>query len=235
MTYDGARQSPNHSTRGTTAISMIVIHATAGSFASSLGWLCSPASGVSCHYLISKSGHVAQLVHDERAAWHAGKSAWGGRNSDQVQRGSVGIELENTNSGHDPYPPAQIDAARALCASLIARYDIRRADVVRHLDIAILPKGRKTDPAGFPWASFVSSLYAPLLAVPTMPPPEYNAARYRVVCRISTKSTGGPPWAGAIQAGELVEIDATYPSGFAHLRDGRGFVWLSDLEPAGKL
>lgn len=236
--------SPNHASRGGAAIELICLHATAGSAASSLAWLCNPqtaqpAKRVSTHYLIDKRGTVYQLVHDERAAWHAGASAWGGRNSAQIAAASIGIELENKNDGKDDYTPAQLTACRDLCAALIARYGIRRANVVRHLDIAT-PAGRKSDPANFPLGSFIASLYGakaiPSTPVPTMPPPAYNAARYKVLtCMISEKSTGGPPYAGILHPGEFVEIDATYMSGYAHLTDGRGFVLLSLLEGAGTL
>ena len=31
---------------------------------------------VSCHYLINRKGLVTQLVHENKIAWHAGKSKW---------------------------------------------------------------------------------------------------------------------------------------------------------------
>lgn len=159
--------SPNHSPRNGATIDLIVMHATAGPFRSSLDWLrnpqpSAPDARVSAHYLIGIAGDVVQLVTDDMAAWHAGKSAWGGRGSATIQAHSIGVELVNLNTGHDPYPLAQLDSARALCRMLIGRYAIGRANVVRHSDIAI-PKGRKTDPAGFPdWPAFVASLYAPV-------------------------------------------------------------------------
>lgn len=217
MSYpvDTSHTSPNQSTRGTTKIGMLVLHSTAGSYASSLDWLCNPASKVSAHYLIRKDGHIAQLVHDERAAWHAGKSAWMGMNSDEIQRSSIGIELENKNTGRDPYPSAQLDACRELCRALIARYAIPRALVVRHLDIAILPKGRKTDPAGFPWASFVQSLYDRAAR-------DYDVIGLPVYQR---SDRTGELW-GYLLAGEHVTIDDRTTG---HLADGRGFVDLRGL------
>lgn len=151
--------SPNYSSRAGADISMLVLHATVGSYQSALDWLRDPASKVSTHYLIRKDGFTSQLVKDDRAAWHSGRSSWHGMGADQILRGSVGIELENRNDRKDIYPIAQLDSARQLCRSLIARYHIERVNVVRHLDIA-KPPGRKTDPAGFPWTAFVESLYA---------------------------------------------------------------------------
>jgi len=160
--------SPNHSSRGGTAITMILLHATVGSYTSSLDWLRNPQTKnpddrVSTHYLIRRDGHIAQLVADDQTAWHAGRARWHGITA--INEASIGIELENANDGHDPYPAAQLDAARLLCRSLIAAYHILRANVVRHLDVAT-PAGRKTDPAGFPWPAFVDGLYAPAVAAP---------------------------------------------------------------------
>lgn len=160
MNIDRTHMSPNHGLRAGADISMLVLHATVGSFASSLSWLINPESGVSTHYLIRKDGFIAQLVPDELAAWHAGRSSWFNLGSEDIQRQSIGIELENRNDGIDPYPPAQLDAATELCRMLVARYRIALDMVTRHLDIAT-PRGRKTDPAGFPWQAWRIGLFDP--------------------------------------------------------------------------
>lgn len=174
MTYaiDQAHKSPNHNPRGAIRISMIVLHATVGSFDSALNWLCSAASRVSSHYLIRKDGFIAQLVADDQVAWHAGRASWHGVTD--INERSLGIELENANDGRDPYPAAQLAAAHWLCQAKIARYNIEKADVVRHLDVA-MPRGRKTDPAGFPWPTFVDSLY-----LDPASPPQQSLSYYRV-------------------------------------------------------
>ncbi len=157
MKIDASHPSPNHSSREGADISMICLHATVGSYASSLAWLTNPASKVSTHYLIRKDGYTAQIVPDERAAWHAGASRWFDLDSGDIQRQSIGVELENRNDGRDPYPPAQLSAATELCRGLVSRYRIVRDMVTRHLDIAV-PRGRKTDPAGFPWPQWRDGL-----------------------------------------------------------------------------
>ncbi len=160
MSYaiDTSHPSPNHGPRVGADISMICLHATVGGIKSSLAWLTNPASRVSTHYLIDKTGYIYQLVPDDRAAWHAGASEWFDLDSGDIQRQSLGIELENKNNGVDPYPPAQMTALLELSRHLVTTYQIVPDMVVRHLDIAI-PKGRKTDPASFPWAQFKSALY----------------------------------------------------------------------------
>jgi len=135
---------------------MIVLHATVGSARSALAWLTNPAARVSSHYLIDKTGRIYQLVTDEDAAWHAGRAEWKGETA--INEISIGIELENANDGRDPYPTAQIGALLSLVQEKVERYQIAPDMVTRHLDVA-LPRHRKTDPAGFPWADLLSQLF----------------------------------------------------------------------------
>src|SRR5690349_10918496 len=95
-------KSPNHSSRGGKAPSILVIHATAGGLKGSIDWLCNPANRVSAHYVISKTGQVYQLVDEDRAAWHAGNALWDGHTD--INERSIGIEIANANDGRDPYP-----------------------------------------------------------------------------------------------------------------------------------
>lgn len=164
---DRSIRSPNQAPRHGRQIQMIVLHATVGAARSALAWLTNPASHVSAHYLIDKSGHTYQLVPDEAIAWHAGQASWHGETA--INEISLGIELENANNGRDPYPAAQIDALLALARDKVAQYGIRPDMVARHLDVA-LPRGRKNDPAGFPWATFIGQLF-PQAAAPAGPTP----------------------------------------------------------------
>jgi len=239
-TIDTTHASPNASSRGGAPIRLLVWHATVGDYDSSLAWLCSPASKVSTHYLIRKDGHTAQLVPDNRAAWHAGNSAWMGLDRLAIQRQSIGVELENANDGHDPYPPAQIGAAHFLGQLLVARYNIERADVVRHLDIA-LPKGRKTDPAGLPWPLFADSLY-----LDSTPPPPTRGRAYRVrlaatagaVIRSGPRQNAaklgvlapGERWQGVAVVGQLIAVPGFGSSAQWVRSSDMRFVWGGLLE-----
>jgi N-acetyl-anhydromuramyl-L-alanine amidase AmpD len=143
-------------------VRMVVIHATAGRAPGDLNWLRQGGDErrpVSVHYYIGRDGRVVQLVKEEDIAWHAGTSVWAvdGRVIQHCNRCSIGIELENLNTGRDPYPEAQYAAALELTRILVRRHNVPRGQLVRHLDIA---PGRKTDPAGFPWERFVSEVYA---------------------------------------------------------------------------
>lgn len=239
VTYpiDHTHPSPNFESRLGADISMIVLHATVGSFASALAWLTNPVSKVSSHYLIDKRGAIAQLVPDSRAAWHAGKSAWHGMTSRQIELASLGIELENANTGRDPYPRAQLDATHWLCQRLIAAYNIERGDVVRHLDIAI-PKGRKSDPAGFPWPAFADGLYLPVSPSPPLPTYRVRAAvtagaTVRSDARRSALAvdhlSAGDVWSGEEVAGETVTLAPFGTSDIWICQPGR-CVWSGLLE-----
>ncbi|HWQ11922.1 MAG TPA: N-acetylmuramoyl-L-alanine amidase, partial [Roseiflexaceae bacterium] len=168
MLIDSSIRSPNHAPRGRRAVTMIVIHATAGSARSALAWLTNPAARVSAHYLIDKGGRIFQLVPDELAAWHAGRAAWRGETA--INEVSIGIELENANTGRDPYPPEQVDALVELVREKVRQHRILPENVVRHLDVA-MPRGRKRDPAGFDWPAFRERLFAQLPPPPPERPP----------------------------------------------------------------
>jgi len=160
-------RSPNYDSRHGAAITLLVLHATVGSAKSSLQWLCNPASKVSTHYLISKSGYIWQLVDDADRAWHAGDSSYQGRADCNTY--SIGIELENNNSGTDPYPSEQLNALNWLTQQLVTAHPTL-ASVATHAEVAINPPGRKTDPVGFPIDAF-RAWFAGLLLPP---PPRYS-------------------------------------------------------------
>lgn len=152
------RPSPNYTRTPGRRITCVVIHATAGGFASSLRELCdpkpqAPEKRVSAHYLIDYAGQVYRLVQEEDVAWHAGASCWQGRTG--VNAFSVGIELVNKNDGVDPYPEPQLAAAAQLTRAICADHGIQPHDVVGHLDVA---PGRKDDPRGLDLVAFRARL-----------------------------------------------------------------------------
>lgn len=149
--------SPNYREGGAgRRITCVVVHATATpGLDSPQAWLCDPASQVSAHYLIGQDGTIRHLVHEANVAWHAGASVWKG--APNVNDYSVGLELVNDNTGTMPYPEPQLAATAALVAAICQDHGVRLEDVVGHLDVA---PGRKTDPAGFPWADFRARLSA---------------------------------------------------------------------------
>jgi len=144
--------SPNHGER-TLPISMVVIHYTEMKpVETALARMCDPEASVSAHYCITEEGEVIRLVPEHRRAWHAGASYW--RGIPDVNSASIGIELDHPghapeNGGYRGFAEAQLCALIPLLARIVKQYDIPRANVVGHSDVAPM---RKVDPGElFPW------------------------------------------------------------------------------------
>ena len=102
---------------------------------------------VSSHLLIDRSGTLIQFVPVHKRAWHAGDSAFQGRQ--RCNDFSIGIELEGTED--TAFDDAQYDSLIALIRALRDAYpSLIDAPVTGHSDIA---PGRKTDPGSeFDWS-----------------------------------------------------------------------------------
>lgn len=158
-------------------VRIIVIHFTTVDFESSLQVLTKPSSNpVSSHYLIPEPNDESygnsrlrtyQLVDEDRRAWHAGSSYWGGKTALNDQ--SIGIEIVNRSWCQESQTQQEVDSAKvgefcffpdfpdgqiALLVDLLEdilkrQPDIRPTDIVGHSDVA---PGRKVDPGPrFPW------------------------------------------------------------------------------------
>ena len=106
-------------------------------------------SNVSCHYYITKSGKLIQMVPDLYVAWHAGKSFWGKNKS--INYKSIGIEISNPGHGYGyrNFSHKQIKCLIRISKSIIKKYNIDKNNILGHSDIAPL---RKRDPGEkFPW------------------------------------------------------------------------------------
>jgi len=128
----------------------LILHYTGMKTAkAALEHLCDPSAEVSAHYVIEENGKTHHIVNNDKRAWHAGKSYWGGETD--TNSASIGIEI--VNPGHDhgytQFPDKQIKALIKLCKKLMAEYGISPAKVLGHSDVAIT---RKIDPGHlFPW------------------------------------------------------------------------------------
>ena len=155
------KPSPHHNARPHgSGVSLLVIHADASkSEAATIGWLADPVSKVSYHYLVGRDGTIYQFVPDERRAWHAGKSAFGG--VEDCNDYSIGLSFSNDQQG-EHFPAVQVDAGVALAVVLCLRHGIPIERIATHAKIAT-PPGRKHDPGElFPWDQFIASIAAAL-------------------------------------------------------------------------
>lgn len=101
---------------------------------------------VSAHILIKRDGSCVQYVPFNKRAWHAGKSAYEGR--EQCNDFSIGIELEGTELV-DYTDQQYMRLAEAVHVLLVAYPKLSTQRITGHSDIA---PGRKTDPgASFDW------------------------------------------------------------------------------------
>lgn len=141
------KQTPNKwNDRKGEKIRAIVVHICEGQFKGCLSTCVSPASQVSYHYIIDKSGAITQLADLAQATWHAGKvvkPTWSKLRADtNPNLYTVGISLGNT-SAETPTMP-QVEALCALIAhiSKTVRIRISADTIVFHREI----RGDKTCP-----------------------------------------------------------------------------------------
>ncbi len=121
----------------------VVLHYTAMATAqAAIERLCDPEAEVSAHYVICKTGRITQLVGEGQRAWHAGAGEWQGLSD--INSRSIGIELDNDGQG--PFAEPLMQSLEGLLARILRGWDIPRAHVIGHSDLA---PGRKFDPG--PW------------------------------------------------------------------------------------
>ena len=111
--------------------------------------LSNPNSNVSCHFYITSSGKLIQMVPELYIAWHAGKSYW--KKDKSLNSTSLGIEISNPGHehGYKKFNKNQIKSLIKISKYLIKKYNINKKNILGHSDIAPL---RKIDPGEkFPW------------------------------------------------------------------------------------
>ena len=107
---------------------------------------------VSSHFLITRKGALIQFVPTDKRAWHAGISAYKGR--ENCNDFSIGIELEGCDD--EEFEKSQYYSLSRLINFLSRDLQINKQNIVSHADIA---PGRKTDPGPyFDWSLLQSML-----------------------------------------------------------------------------
>lgn len=105
---------------------------------------------VSPHYMVDIDGTITRFVPEDKRAWHAGRSFWGGITD--MNSHSIGIEIVNPGHerGYRPFTEPQMQALIGLCKDIVTRNAIPPQNVLGHSDIA---PDRKDDPGElFDWA-----------------------------------------------------------------------------------
>ena len=144
--------SPNFNLekRGKNKIKYLIYHYTGmKNDKSAIKRLTSFNSNVSCHYYITSSGKLIQMVPDLYVAWHAGKSNWANHKS--LNYNSIGIEISNPGHQHRyrQFNNIQIKSLIKISKFIINKYKIHKKNILGHSDVAPL---RKIDPGEkFPW------------------------------------------------------------------------------------
>ena len=118
----------NYSTRNINKIvKFIIIHYTGmKSFKLAFNRLNGLNSEVSCHYLISRSGKIYNILNPEIKAWHAGYSEW--KTYKNLNDYSIGIELENKGHefGYQNFTKLQIKSLIALLKYLKKNIELKK-------------------------------------------------------------------------------------------------------------
>ena len=105
---------------------------------------------VSSHFLVRRDAELIQFVPLQQRAWHAGVSAWRGR--ERCNDFSIGIEIEGTDDSE--FAAGQYASLGRLIGKLQSRLPLR--EIAGHSDVA---PGRKSDPGThFDWARLLSGL-----------------------------------------------------------------------------
>lgn len=179
-----------HKSAGRNVCDFVIIHYTGshGDAASSNKWSQDPASKVSWHITIDRSGKVTQINDFRTVAWHAGQSSWKakqtGKSYTNMNTWSIGIELANAGvltqkdgKWLSPYkvviPNDRVYVDRmgrgwemfapeqirmAYEIALLCAQRYNCVDILGHNEIS---PDRKVDPgAAFPLADLKNKLYA---------------------------------------------------------------------------
>jgi hypothetical protein len=176
----------------------IVIHIMDGTLAGTDSWFNDPASRVSAHYGIGRSGQLHQYVREADSAHHAGtvvRPSWP-LLKPRVNPNfyTLGIEHEGRGADPNPWPGAMLQASLALARDLAARWSIPLDPdhVIPHWAI----RANKPNCPGIDMDAYIAAL-AEAPASPPPPVPEESIALNVRILRPSNirpqPSTDGTP------------------------------------------
>ena len=116
----------SHRHRPRSAVRMIVVHVTEGSWSGTVDWFRNRRAHAAANYVVGRDGQIAYMVPDDEIAWHAGNG--------YVNAHSIGVENEGYVAVDGMFPDAEYRASARLVASLLRRYRIPadRRHVIGH-------------------------------------------------------------------------------------------------------
>jgi hypothetical protein len=115
--------------RPASAVRLLVVHVTEGTYRGAIAWLRNPRAHASANYVVGREGAITQMVRDRDVAWHAG-NGW-------VNRHSLGIEHEGYTGVVGTVTDAEYRASAQLIAALLrrSRLPIDRRHVIGHNEV----------------------------------------------------------------------------------------------------
>jgi len=119
----------SHQHRSPSAVRLVVVHVTEGSFRGTIGWFRNRRAHASANYVVGRDGRVVHMVPDSNVAWHAG-NGW-------VNAHSIGIEHEGYAEIDGVFTDAEYRASARLLAALLRRYGLPadRGHVIGHDEV----------------------------------------------------------------------------------------------------
>ena len=110
-------------------VNMIVIHSIEGSYTSAKTAFQNPSRHGSAHYVISRTGRVAQMVLEDDIAWHAGNWDYNTR--------AIGIEHEGYAGKPGSFTLTEYRASAHVAASICSRWGVPmdRKHVIGHYQV----------------------------------------------------------------------------------------------------
>jgi hypothetical protein len=127
------RGNYTNANRGAAKIDIIVIHVAQGSYSGTINWFQDRRANASAHYVVSRNGRVAQCVHNEDIAWHAGH--W------RTNTKSIGIEHAGYIGNRRSFTRRMYRSSARLSAQLSRRFNIPadRRHIIGHNQVPGCP------------------------------------------------------------------------------------------------
>lgn len=130
--------------RGGGSVKYVIVHVTEGSYWSTLSWFrqANPYSASTQYVIRSSDGHIAQMVSEANAGWHAG--------NDFYSRNSIGIEHEGFVANPQVwFTEAMYRSSAQLVCAIAKRYGIPvdRQHIIGHFQVPNARVGVTAAPA----------------------------------------------------------------------------------------